>query len=909
MARNQSWGRAWGMGLIAALLLAGCESGGRESAAPDSVAPAARAARLEIVQTGLLLTAAGQSRRLQARIFDAQGQQIDRPLSWSSSDPADLQIDDSGLLTAVSGDGSSQIVAQADGVSSPPLLALVASVAPGTVVVEDSQIQRGPQESVPGAEPDFENTYTVILDASQAPALDSLMVGNGSVPLAGRVVNTEILGDGVLVTLRLVSLPELFPTLVINQSLDLSAVPIEIPAEVQADFEISREGELFVFTGRPEAGTTTAKSSRVQGTRAFESACVGLITGVPNGGNAPLPIRVEVPPIFKFSMTPTVDLVYTPSRGLERFLVKARPLFQGEVGFKLTAAFEGKIACKRELFNIPLPIGGPLAFLVGGLIPVGVGLEAGGRITVADVGISDKVEVSTTLEAGLDCQFGSCDFVADLGGPDDSFTVKNTPTFNLPGLDDLRYEPAVELFAYAEAAIGNRFLKSLRFTALEGKFGARLSGSFAPQITQMLATTYKSNYKLSLAAGAKAGVSINSVLQLLGLTSINLFALELTFDLANSPAGTVSADRAEFRSGDVVNFNVKLDPAKLEFLGLDNAGEILLVRNVFNEARIVRRQLVNPGRSEIDFRVTMSNSGRSNEFFAFVVTRLLPLELLSLEIGQATTTGVAIFNRILVEGRAQVSRTRCNSSSGVCENTVIPDTKLDDSLDQTPRSSYDAQTQRTALPSGSGQGTASAILPLDDTGRFSTVALSCEADSNAAISNQSENTIAAGSSNGVISFDVPAATSLAYSIDFPPPRRESRSDSGVVLRGVILVADPDQRLLMPGSDASNPAGNTDTMEQYQLLELVVNLVSRFPFLNQDQRRNDVAALSVSHIPDSDEAAAESGSLSGVLPPGRYSFGLACAALSGGAQSDLGQAETTADASLSLFPVTGGAPPP
>lgn len=907
MARNQGLGGAWCMGLVAALLLAGCDSGGRESVPPDSVPAEARAARVEIVQTGLLLTAAGQSRQLQARIFDADGQQIDRPLSWSSSDPAELQIDDSGLLTAVSDDGASQIVAQADGVASTPLLALVASLPPGTVVIDDSQILRGPQESVPGAEPDFGNSYTVILDPSLAPALDSLMVGNGSVPLAGRVINSERLGNGVLVTLQLVSLPELFPTLVINQSMDLSAVPIEIPADVQADYEFSREGELFVFTGRPEAGTSSAKSSRVQGTRAFESACVGSITGVPSGGNAPLPLRVEAPPIFKFSMNPTLDLVYTPSRGLERFLVKARPIFQGEVGFKLTAAFEGKIACKRELFNIPLPIGGPLAFLVGGLIPVGVGLEAGGRITVADVGISDKVEVSTTLEAGLDCQFGNCDFVADLGGPDDSFTVKNTPTFNLPGLDDLRYEPAVELFAYAEAAIGNRFLQSLRFTALEGKFGARLSGSFAPRITQMLATTYKSNYKLSLAAGAKAGVSINSVLSLLGLTSINLFALELTFDLANSPAGTVSADVAEFRAGDVVNFNVKLDPTKLEFLGVGNVGEILLVRNVFNESRVVRRQLVSPGRSEIDFRLTMSDSGRSNEFFAFVVTRLLPLDLLSLEIGQATTTGVAIFNRILVEGRAQAARSTCNG--GTCDSTVIPDTKIDDSLDQTPRSAYDAQSQRTTLPGGSAQGTASAILPLDDLGQFSSVSLSCEADSTGSLNGGAQGTTTGGSGNGVISFDVPATTSLAYSIDFPPPRRESRSETGVVLRGVILAEDPDQHLLVPGSDASNPAGNDDTMQQYQLLETIVNLVSRFPLLNQDQRRDNAAALFVTHAPDTGEAAAEGGSLRGVLPPGRYSFGLACAALTGGSETVAGLAETTADAMLSLFPETGGTPQP
>lgn len=894
--------------MLVSLALSGCGGGnGSQLDAPPEVT--ARAARVEIVQTGVLLTAVGQTRQLQARVLDADGREIERPLRWSSSDPADLAVDDSGLLRAVAANGSSQIVAQADDVASPPLLALTASVTPGALIIDDSQIRQGPQETSPDAEPDFDNSYTVVLAGPDAPALDSLMVGSGSVPLAGRVINTEIVGGDVLVTLQLVSLPELFPDLEINQTLDLSEVPIEVPAEVMADYTMSREGELFVFSARPDSNTTakaTAKVGGVQGTRAFESACVASITGVSNGGNAPLPMRIEVPPIFKFSMNPTVDLLYTPSRGLERFLVKARPIFQGEVGFKLTAAFEGKIACKRELFNIPLPIGGPLAFLVGGLIPVGVGLEAGGRITVADVGISDKVEVSTTLEAGLSCQFGDCDFIADLGGPQASFTVKHTPTLNLPGLDDLRYEPAVELFGYAEAAIGNRFLKSLRFTALEGKFGARLSGSFAPQITQMLATTYQSNYKLSLAAGAKAGVSINSVLQLLGLTNINLFALELTFDLANSPAGTVTADRAEFRAGEVVNFNVKLDPAKLSFLGLDNAGEILLVRNVFNEAQIVRRQLVTSGQSEIDFRVPMSNSGRSNEFFAFVVTRLLPLELLSLEIGQATSTGVAVFNRALAESRALAALAQCNGSN--CETNSTPDTQLADSLDQPPRTLYDTQTLRAEQPGISGQGAAAATLLLDDTGRFSTVALSCEADSRAPTASTTTSGLGSGSGNSVISFDVPAPNALAYIVDFSGPRRESRNGAGAVLGGVILVADPEQRLLLPATDPSNPAGDEDVSEQYEFLDSLANLVTRFPVLIGDQRRSNAAALVVRHTPDAGEAAAESGSLRGVLPPGRYSFAAFCAALSSGTEQVAGQAETTADATLSLFPETGGGAP-
>lgn len=899
------------------LALSACGGGGGESAEISNPPPEVRAARVEIIDTGVLLTAAGQSRQLRAQAFDASGAPIDRPLQWSSSDPADLAVDANGLLTAVSGNGSSQITVQADAVSSLPLLAVVTPVASGTQIVPDAQILRGPELTDPDAEPSFDNTYTVIL-AGDAPALDSLLVGDGSTPLAGKVVNTEVVGNGVLVTMQLVSLPELFPELEINQSFDLSQVPVEIPAEVSNDYEITREGELFVFTARDEdaggAKSLSAKSSRVSGTRAFESGCRSAITGVSNGGNAPLPIRVEVPPVFKFSINPTVDLLITPGRGLEKFIVKARPVFQGEIGIKLTAAFEGKITCKRELFVVPLFFGGPLSLLISGLIPVGIGLEAGGKITVADVGISNKVEVTTTLEAGMNCSFGDCDFIADLGGPNDSFTVKNTPTLNLPGLEDLRYEPRVDLFAFAETSIGNRFLQKLRFTALEARFGATLQGSFAPQITQMLAPAYKSNYRLNLLASARAGQDISSVLNLLGLTNINLFVLELTFDLANSPTGAVTASQGDFRRDDLVTFNVKLDPAKLEFLGLHNAREILLVRKVFNEAQLVRRVLLPDGRQELDIPVQMTDSGNSNEFFAFVVTRVLPLDILSLELGQASFGGLAVLRRSLAESRSFARRLNCTPSP--CDEPVESrQTVLVDTLDQPVRADLLAQAPEVTAPGAAGLSQTMVNVPIDDTALFSRIALECNTQGQAQGGSDLDNRQSSGSTNSFVSFDVPEGRSVGYRIEFPPLDESQRQGNAVTIQGMILSRDPGELLMVPGSDASDPARSENAVDIYRSLENLLNIVTRFPLLGEDQRRNDALALSYQFSSTgegqfSSDVEAEAGNRSGVLTPGHYSFGLTCigfASSTGSGETAAGSFDQTVAAVLELFPAENPTP--
>lgn len=613
------------------LLLGACGSGGGGSDEAASAAPA----RVEIVQTGLLFTEPNQTRQLEARVFDADGARLDTPVSWSSSDPADISVGSGGLARAESSTGSAQIVAAVGELRSVPLLAVVTTVAEGTVLVDDIQVRRGVVETDPDAEPSLDNTYSVVVSGITPPAAGTPMVGTGSQPIAGRVVSTRAVEGGTEVTLRLAPLRELFPGLEIQQRFDLSRAEVIVPEGVSDFYTVEREGDTYRFTPRDTVARSAASSSAKAlgapaGTRAlFDRGCESSLTGAGFGDGAAPPFVFQAPPVLSFTLSPALDLLYTEARGLERLLLTGEPTFRFDATVRATLAFEGKVECKAELLLFRVPVGGALSAVVSILVPIGVGFEVAGKVTVADVQLGLNSTVSNTVEVGLRCN-GDCEFVAETG----NFRSTHTPKVSLPGVEDFRVAPELSAFGYAEAVIGNPFLNSLRFEAFEVKAGPKLEGKFAPVATQIAATDFKSSYKLSLGVAAGFGDDIEAVLNILGIVEVGGEVLELTTDLGTSPTGVLTVDRDRFVTGETSRFQLKLDAATAEFLSIYNVREIVLIRNSGGQ-REVARATASSGQTTFDFSFVSPNAGQTNEFTAFVVTTLLPFELLSLELDTA----------------------------------------------------------------------------------------------------------------------------------------------------------------------------------------------------------------------------------------------------------------------------------
>ena len=147
-------------------------------------------------------------------------------------------------------------------------------------------------------------------------------------------------------------------------------------------------------------------------------------------------------------------------------------------------------------------------------------------------------------------------------------------------------------------------------------------------------------YKLSLEASAKAGAELGELARRLGLSSIAAAALGVSTDLAQSPTGAVTADRASYKTGDPVPVRVRMDAGALSFLGLYNIDRILLVRHAAGTDTVLGTQSATPGQSEFTF--TAPGPVSAGELFAFVITTLLPLDLLPLEVGKAVSTSGAV---------------------------------------------------------------------------------------------------------------------------------------------------------------------------------------------------------------------------------------------------------------------------
>lgn len=627
MRRWTSW-----LGTLAvAALIGGCGGGGSDS--PPTSDPRASAARVVIEQSGLLLTGIGASAQLQASARDTNDARLADAVTWSSNRPDVVQVDAAGHVVARAAVGSAQIVAHAGGVSSAPLLVVVAVPAAGVRVLADEEIAGEPVEVNPAAPPSRDNTYQITLaTAVELPTVGARMLGTGSKPLAGEVVGVDAVSRSV--TLRPVPPRQLLPGMRVNEVIDLSQADLSVPADIAARYEVRRNGASFDYVPRPGVlQTGRARAMAPVGTRALPpfGACETTVTGL--GADAPLPIGLSAPPLFSVSLPSTIEYIDTPENGVERLVLKGETSAKAEFGLGVSAAFEGKFECKAELGTITIPIGGFLAWVAGGQIPYGIGFELGGKLTVANFGIGGKAEVSGPVELGFACVSpAGCGFVRSL-----DLTPKNEWTTNAPSLGDLRVDLGLSAFGFAKANFGSRIFRSLQVEGFTAKFGGKLTGSFAPQVTQIIDTSYQSDYKLSLEGSAGIGQDLDGILELLGVSSVSALELSVSRELGRSPTGTLTADRSSFTVGDRVNFKATL--SQIDFIpgvGPYNVDKVLLIRDSGGTRSVAGSVTATAGQSEFNFAFDAPGPGLAAEFYAFVVTRLLPFDFASLELARAS---------------------------------------------------------------------------------------------------------------------------------------------------------------------------------------------------------------------------------------------------------------------------------
>ncbi len=625
--------------VILSLLQAACGGGGGSNGASQDT----RIASIKITPGSVMLTQVGEQRALQAQAYNAAGEEVDATFSWSSSHPDQVAIDAKGMLTAQTL-GSAEIKATANGVTSEPALVLMTLPVANARLVADEQIV-GDFTPVDSAAPyGLGFQYTVTLRGVDVPQVGEVLLGTGEAPLGGRVVAVKQVGQDVTVTLEIIPLSEMFDKLALDEIIDLNTAPISIPQEVAEyyDVEIRPDGSLQ-FTLKPDAPAIEQKQAKASPGAQVAAKVTRRI--------GPFECEFETGPFFSLNaLSPTITierdlslpLVYDPdTEELRKISLKGRVKAEFKVTNTLTAQFESKGNCKREMYRITIPINGFLAQFFGGQIPVGFGFEVGGKATFAGAGFTLSAVSEFTAEVGMSCPASSPCEMIQTG----EVTGQTTADWTLPdGLNpdaQLRFEPALYGFGFAKLSLGPssqvgriaRFLMDrLTIDAFELTAGVTLGANLAPVKGQILDPAYASDYKLTQDIKAGPSQTIDSIL---GMIGVNLVKVEFTSSiiLATSPkalASGATADVSAFSPGDTVNFKVRLDPTTVNF-GIYNVDEVRIYRKVntggvINEV-LVATALASDGQTEFDLSWVATEAGAiGGDFFAFVTTRLLPIE-------------------------------------------------------------------------------------------------------------------------------------------------------------------------------------------------------------------------------------------------------------------------------------------
>lgn len=668
--------------VLVVVFLSACGGGTNRPAVPGGTVPpvVSTVASISITPGSTLLARLDDTHQLSTELLDANGAVVDKPVTWISSDTNIVTVDEQGLLTSMGTVGSAMVSAEVDGIESDPVLVTVVLPVLNTVFINDDQVVGDPEQIDPGSSFAVGAQYRVTLTGVDAPDVGTVLLAREELPIAGGVVAVEQSGGNIVVTLEVLPIGQLFSSLKIDEVFVPTEDDIEISAAAAEFYTMERQTDgSYLFTllpdvpvAEPVGSSALAGSSQQKVTPVPVSAGHGGAIGTAANPQHPFDCTFTGPSfdgangnqvLTIAGMSPSIALeedlslpfVYdSDNGGLQKIALEGRVKGTFTVRNKLSVQLEGKASCKLKLGELRVPMPGALALVLGGQIPMGIGFELGGKLTLADMGfgVTGSAEMRTSF--GITCPNGmGCEF----DDPQFTPTGEAKPVFDFPpGFSnpaaDFKFEPAIQTFGYADFQFGHPFFSSWRLTLAELQAGVKLGANLALVETQIDDGGYSSDYKLSAEFVAKPGGDLANLLTLLGMSQMNALTITGSNNLITSPAAEVpvaapttkliTADVTDYTVGDVVTFTVKLDPTTINFLPfIYNVNEVMIYRDndliagVTDPTRIARTA-ANDGQTEFTIDWVATESGSiGNNFHAFVSTDLLPLPYFGeLELGK-----------------------------------------------------------------------------------------------------------------------------------------------------------------------------------------------------------------------------------------------------------------------------------
>jgi hypothetical protein len=590
------------------LLAAGCGGGGETTPPPggNNAPPAS----VVVEKRSMFLSAVGQTATLGAQVLDAQGAPTAGRVSWISSAPDKISVDGNGMLVAQAV-GSAQIVAEVGGLRSAPVLVLVAQPKPGALLVSDAQVVAiGAPRVAAGASPGVPSEYEVTLQGVATPAAGSVVLAAETAPVAGKVIATRQDPAGLIVTLEIAPIYELFSAYDIKLNLDLAAYPVEaIPdragrASVAAMWQAQRGG-------RAHAMGAAHPLAALEPFRAFD--CDASLK--PQLLGSPLQLSFEN----------KLELILEDRPGYTKHVLQGSAALVGSAGLDLKAGFKASGRCDAQV-QIKFPIFGWFSMLVMPAVRLGLGAEVEGevRLVQASLAVEGKVGFSPVL--GWECGGAapSCQGLSALS-PFDNFKTKS----KFPSSNDPQAKISVQF--YLLAGLDATFaLGTLNAGILEARVGPKQSFDLAFDKDQAARADYASDYDLKLEGTVEPGAALKKAIEkVIGDDSTTVkFSADFSTLISESPKGVLAASKPRVAPGTPVVFTVTLDAKTVEYWQLGyNVTGIELFRKREDEPEFTpwKSMPMNASnQSTFTYTWTPANGEVGKyEFAAFVNTQLL----------------------------------------------------------------------------------------------------------------------------------------------------------------------------------------------------------------------------------------------------------------------------------------------
>ncbi|MDP3823544.1 MAG: Ig-like domain-containing protein [Burkholderiales bacterium] len=494
----------------------------------------------------LFLPGSGQAAQLAAQVLDPQGAAASANVSWSSSAPDKVSVDAAGRVLALA-IGSAQIVAQAGGVRSAPSLVVVAQPMAGALLVSDAQVVAvgTPLRLAPGAAAGVGTEYEVTLTGVATPAIGSLLIAAETAPVAGRVVASRAEPAGLVVTLALVPLPQLFSAYDIRFDIDLSAFGFEpVPDRAAA------RARSTVWSAA-ERARALARERRLD---VFEPFKVWDC-------DASIKAKLLAAPI-SLSLDNKLHLVLEDRPGHSKHALEGSADIVGSAGIKVDAGFEAKGECKAQ-GQLKLPVFGWFSAIVMPAVRFGIGAELKSEVLLVQGELSGTGKIGFEAVLGWECGGATA---ACRGLDQVKLTDNFKATSKIPSENDMQAKISGQFFAIAglDAAI---FFGAANAELVEARIGPKQAFDLAFEDDQVARLDYAASYTLSLDGVVKPGSALQKAIEAVvgdDSTAVS-FQAAFTSKIAESPKGVLSVSKNKVRPDAPVDFTVDLDPATVAY--------------------------------------------------------------------------------------------------------------------------------------------------------------------------------------------------------------------------------------------------------------------------------------------------------------------------------------------------------